>query len=250
VTSDVGTVIWKELREGLVHRTSDGGGGGGIRSIGTGAVVFGIFVSWSAGQSWTGLPAVATATLLACLAVVTIVPDSFAGERDRKTLETLLTSRLSDRAIMLGKVAAASLIGTGAAAVALLVAIITVNVRSHSGGILVYSPLELIAALGAAALVSAVIANVGVLASLRAPSVMSAQKAMMFGLGGAISVVALLFTALPAGWKTSLERLAAEIGTDSPLLLVAVGAAVLLLLNWAVFAVTVSMFRRPKLIRA
>ncbi len=73
---------------------------------------------------------------------------------------------------------------------------------------------------------------------------------MMFGLGGAIGAVALGFTALPAGWQTSLERMAEEAGTDSPLLLVAIGAAVLLLLNWAVFSLTVSMFRRPKLIRA
>ncbi len=177
MTSDVGTVIWKELREGLVHRAQDGGGGGGIRSIAIGAVAFGVFVSWTTGRNWTGLPAIAVAALLACLTVTTIVPDAFAGERDRKTLETLLTSRLSDRAILFGKVASATLIGLGAAVIALLAAIITVNLRSHPGGIILYTSLELVAALGAAALVSAVIANVGVLASLRAPSVMSAQKA-------------------------------------------------------------------------
>jgi len=37
--------------------------------------------------------------------------DTFAGERERQTLETLLASRLPDRAIILGKVAAVTLAG-------------------------------------------------------------------------------------------------------------------------------------------
>ena len=35
-----------------------------------------------------------------------VVADSFAGERERQTLETLLTSRLSDHAIVIGKIVA------------------------------------------------------------------------------------------------------------------------------------------------
>lgn len=37
---------------------------------------------------------------------LTMVADSFAGERERHALETLLASRLSDRAILLGEAAA------------------------------------------------------------------------------------------------------------------------------------------------
>lgn len=40
-----------------------------------------------------------------------MIIDSIAGERERQTLETLLASRLSARAILLGKVAAATLLG-------------------------------------------------------------------------------------------------------------------------------------------
>jgi ABC-type Na+ efflux pump permease subunit len=40
-----------------------------------------------------------------------MITDSIAGERERQTLETLLASRLPDRAILLGKVAAITLLG-------------------------------------------------------------------------------------------------------------------------------------------
>ena len=39
-----------------------------------------------------------------------MITDAIAGERERQTLETLLTSRLPDRAILLGKVAAITLL--------------------------------------------------------------------------------------------------------------------------------------------
>ncbi len=42
-----------------------------------------------------------------------VVADSFAGECERQTLETLLASRLSDRAIVIGKIAAAAVYAVG-----------------------------------------------------------------------------------------------------------------------------------------
>jgi ABC-2 type transport system permease protein len=49
-----------------------------------------------------GLPLVLSAIMIA---------ESLAGERERRTLETLLASRLSERAILLGKMSAAVLLG-------------------------------------------------------------------------------------------------------------------------------------------
>ncbi len=42
-----------------------------------------------------------------------MITDSIAGERERQTLETLLASRLPDRAIVLGKIIAVTLFGWG-----------------------------------------------------------------------------------------------------------------------------------------
>ena len=45
--------------------------------------------------------------LVPFLLLLTKVPDSFAGERERHTLPTLLATQLSDTAIVLGKIGAA-----------------------------------------------------------------------------------------------------------------------------------------------
>jgi ABC-2 type transport system permease protein len=51
---------------------------------------------------WAALPIILTGAM---------ITDSIAGERERQTLETLLASRLPDRAILLGKVVAITLLG-------------------------------------------------------------------------------------------------------------------------------------------
>ena len=102
---DAGTVAWKELREGIDRR---GGGGrfGGAGVLLVTVAVFGLVIPLSIGESYVGVPMIGLTVAAAVLMVMSIVPDSFAGERDRGTLETLLASRLPDRAILLGKVAA------------------------------------------------------------------------------------------------------------------------------------------------
>ena len=51
--------------------------------------------------------------------VSSLVADSFAGERERHTLETLLASRLPDRAILAGKLLVPVAVAWGAALLAL-----------------------------------------------------------------------------------------------------------------------------------
>lgn len=53
---------------------------------------------------WAALPFVLSAVM---------ITDSIAGERERQTLETLLASRLPDRAFVLGKIIAVTLFGWG-----------------------------------------------------------------------------------------------------------------------------------------
>ena len=60
--------------------------------------------------------------------VAGVVADSFAGERERHTLETLLASRLSDEAILVGKVTAAVGYGWGFTLVMAVVSLVSVNI--------------------------------------------------------------------------------------------------------------------------
>ena len=62
------------------------------------------------------------------------VADSFAGERERHTLETLLASRLPDRAILFGKVLAAVGYGWVLVMLMLVLSLVTVNLTVATPG--------------------------------------------------------------------------------------------------------------------
>ena len=102
--SDVATVIWKEwkmFKDQLGWESSRWGT----------AVVVSLFAllscfgAYRAGPGWVTSPAMLLIYpfMAAAIAIQPIV-DSFAGERERHTLETLLASRLSDSAILFGKI--------------------------------------------------------------------------------------------------------------------------------------------------
>lgn len=245
---DFGTVLWKEVRDNQI-RPRRGARFGGLVSTIFNLFVLGVIVPSSAADDWTGVPAIAVAAAAAAMIVVTTVPDSFAGERDRKTLETLLTSRLPDGAILMGKVTSATLLGLAMAALVLVVSLVTANVADHHTTFQMYSPLEVVAALGAALLAGGLAANVGVMVSLRASSATAAARALTLGLFALVFGLTALFATLPRNWKSDLERLADEAGVDSALVVVLIGAAVLIVVNVGLFAISSRRFRRPKLIR-
>lgn len=106
----------------------------------------------------------------------TLIADAIAGERERHTLETLLATRLSDTAIILGKILAAVMYGAGFAATNLLIGWGVVNLRYWSGsvqGIPLYRLSALFALIGAG---SFFISGIGVFVSLRAATVRQAQQ--------------------------------------------------------------------------
>lgn len=106
----------------------------------------------------------------------TLIADAIAGERERHTLETLLATRLSDTAIILGKILAAVMYGAAFAATNLLVGWVVVNLKFGDGALLSI-PLARLAALFA--LIGAgsfFISGIGVFVSLRAATVRQAQQ--------------------------------------------------------------------------
>jgi ABC-2 type transport system permease protein len=111
--ADVWTVIWKEWRELLRQRESMRGG---VLRLLIFVGVFGIFLPLQVGREWINSPKLLMLWAWVPLFLVSsVVADGFAGERERHTLETLLASRLSDRAILFGKLGAALSYGFGLA---------------------------------------------------------------------------------------------------------------------------------------
>jgi len=169
--------------------------------------------------------------------IISLVPDSFAGERERHTLETLLASRMPDRPILLGKVAMVVLYSWGMLVVALLLGAGIYNLAygEHQPA---FYPLDLLLlTLLLGVLVGTLGASAGVLLSLRISTVRQAQQTLMIGtlvLGGAL--IALL-QVLPKAFF--------QLPPDEIWLIV---AGVVALLDSVLLAFMLARFQRAKLI--
>lgn len=118
--------------------------------------------------------------LVPFLLLLTKVPDSFAGERERHTLPTLLATRLPNRAIVLGKIGAAVVYGWTATVVASLFALIRVNIVDFKNAPTFFSLNSYIFGLGLSLLAATLIATFGILVSLRAKTVKQATQSLAF----------------------------------------------------------------------
>ncbi len=174
--SDVFTMIWKERKSMFRAR----GRKSQTALTVTMPILLAIYLPWQEGLSWfhNALSLVPIIVLPFILVGITI-PDSFAGERERHTLGTLLSSRLSDRSILIGKIAASVLFAWSATIAVLLLSALTVNVLNWDGTIMFYSGTVLAADLALSFLVALMTAGAGVLISMRIDTVQSAQQALM-----------------------------------------------------------------------
>src|SRR5258705_13563545 len=80
----------------------------------------------------TPAPVLVDGLCLPFMILQSIIVDSFAGERERHTLETLLASRLSDRAILLGKFGAAVPYGLAVGLIGAMVQAVVANLSSKN----------------------------------------------------------------------------------------------------------------------
>jgi len=177
--------------------------------------------------------------------VTMVVADSFAGERERHTLETLLASRLPDRAILFGKIATAVFYGWGLTLCILLMNLISINVMYCNTGLVLPPALSLIAAAGIGLLVAAMSASLGVLISLRSPTVRQAQQTislMVMLLWFAPFFLAML---IPDSWKKTMAESFQDLGMSR---LLAFLTAVLLILLIVFLRLAVYRFQRARLI--
>jgi ABC-2 type transport system permease protein len=168
--------MWKEFRELLIQKPNLRGGWIGLLVF---IGVFGILLPLQSGPVWVESPiGIVYWIWVPFMMVSTIIADSFAGERERHTLETLLASRLSDKAILLGKICTAISYGWGLTLISLFLGLVSVNIVYGQGELLMY-PLDIGASiLSVSFLMAAFAATLGVLLSLRAATVRSAQQTL------------------------------------------------------------------------
>lgn len=236
--TDIWTVMWKEFKEFLGQR-------GTLVSILVFFAIFGIFFPAQVGRSWLSSPVgLLNATFLPLFLVLGMVADSFAGERERHTLETLLASRLSDRAILFGKLIADIAYGWGLMLLGLLLALITVNLTTR-GGFLFYPVQPLIATLVFGLLFATLMAEGGVLFSLRAATVRQAQQTLSIGMMAVIFVPIFATRAIPEDIRNRILHAARDAGLTTVGVLLAVA---IIIVDAIVLAIVMTRFQRSKLI--
>ena len=241
--ADIRTVMWKEWKELIALRSSTRGG---WLSLLFSVAILGIVPPLQMGPASLESPTLlAFAGWLPLMMVSSLVADSFAGERERHTLETLLASRLPDRAILLGKVGAAVGYGWGIALATLLLALVTVNLAYPGEGLLFFSPLIGLGSAVVGLLTAGLAAGAGVLVSLRAPTVRQAAQTMRFA--SILLMLVPLFggRVLPAAWQAGLLVTLVTLGGTNVLL---TGIGVLILLDVVLLAAAMARFQRARLI--
>ncbi len=234
--SDLLTMMWKESKD-LLFR-------GGWRAwilpvllVG----ILGVYLPLQGGLQWLELSPIELVVVLwiPFFVIIMFTGDAIAGERERHTLETLLASRISDRAILLGKVIATVGYAWGMALVGLLLGLVLVNVFRGHGSWAFYHPLDVFLEALALSLLSTVLgASAGVLISLRSATVRQAQQ--ILGIGTLVLIFGGIFAlqALPASFVSSLSY--------SQFLLLVI--AVLAVLDAILLGLSLVSFQRSRLI--
>ncbi len=244
---DLNTIIWKEWKELLSLRGSTRSGIMGlVLSVG----VFGILLPVQLGAELVRSPNLLLFwAWVPLFLVITVIADAFAGERERHTLETLLATRLSDQAILLGKIGAAVLYGWGLTLVSLVLGLITVNIMNSiqgwTDGLILFPAITFLGVIGASFLASWMAAGAGVLVSLRAATVRQAQQSLSIG------IMVLFFgsiygvRALPHSVQLRLLTFVADLGTPGLFLL---AGLILLTIDLILLFAALARFRRDRLV--
>jgi len=238
--TDILTVVWKEWR--AIFRVQ--GGRSRILMVMFTPILLAVVmpITFDDPNVWIdGFFSILVSIIVPMLIVAVTIPDSFAGERERNTLETLLASRLPDRSILFGKWIVSVIFALAITYGALILGLVTVNIKFWGDGLLFYSLIVGIANIVLSILMATVVAGAGILISLRAKTVQgAAQTLMMIFLLPLVlfQVVAMLFL------RQIIEYIESVDGTI--ILLIVVG--VLLVLDVIVNFLAVNRFQRSKLI--
>lgn len=233
--NDLWTMLWKESKDFLFS----GGRSDLIRPLLSIAVV-GIVLPLSMSSNWLDL---AGASVMICLimpfsSVILIIGDAIAGERERHTLETLLASRISDRAILLSKVLMAVAYNWALTILSLLLGAFVANLSVGSQPWRFYPPISFLVVLALCFLLTLLAASGGVLISLKSATVRQASQTMLLALIILSLAIAFVIQLLPPVWLVSLTMF-------EGVLITMLG---LTILDVIFLAASLASFRRSRLI--
>jgi ABC-2 type transport system permease protein len=240
--TDIATIVRKELMELLFQRGQ--GRSSTIRML-IFIGVFGILLPLQNGIRALTSPAGMIFWLwIPYMLISGVTADTFAGERERHTLETLLASRLSDRAILFGKLGAIIGYGWGMTLITILVNLITVNLFFWQGSVVFYPPLLLGVLLLVTLQISVFSAGLGIVISLRSATTRAAQQTMSI-LVFVLIIPLFLLSFLPPAIMTGIIALLSTINV----VLLGLGVIIILfVVDIALILFNMAQFRRAKLV--
>lgn len=236
-------VVWKEWRS--LNRFP----GGRWRlwlTVAMPVTFFAVVSPGIAGAEWVeGADAVFIAVLVPVVVAMIVTPDAFAGERERRTLPTLLAGPLPDRAILAGKAVLPVALAWGVSLATTVAAIVAVNLLNRGHGLLLPSALLLTASVVISLLVAVLTVAVGVLVSLRAETVQQAQQLIAVSLMVSGTVLAGVFHVVAASDPDRIRRF---FNAWSATALFIAAVAILGALNTVTAWVVARRFHRERLI--
>ncbi len=249
---DIGTMMWKEFREYFAGPGAGGSGRG--RSVVGVLLIIGlvsILLPLQLGHALftSAAPVIVDGLFLPFLILESVIVDSFAGERERHTLETLLASRLSDRAILFGKFGAAVAYGWAVGLVAALLQAVVANISqkdaSAGSGLAFYPGASVFAIVVLALLMSLLAASVGCLVSLRASSTRQAQLNLTFAFLLFVIGPIIIIQFLPSQMQANIL---AALNAANPGQVFVIFAVALLVLATGLLLLALARFQRARLI--
>ena len=240
---DILSVMWKESK-GLLRFSSSRWKGAAI--LLTPITLFGILIPIQFRQGWfTDSWSIIVAIITPMMLITTTIAESFAGERERHTLETLLASRLPDQAILLGKWFVSVVFGWGTTLFLLFVSMLVVNILEWDGVLRIYQSNILWINITASLLMSGLIASLGILISLRSATVQSAAQTIMLLIFLPLmliqAIVFLIPTFLP---RSTTQEFINRMNLNN---IMSVVLAFLLVIDIALFLSALARFQRSRL---
>jgi ABC-2 type transport system ATP-binding protein len=242
---DIAAVISRELRE----LTSAAATGVSRRAtIGALVIMLAVMGSLGAiiGPRFVDSPFALILGMISTIGLLASVSDSFAGERERHTLETVLASAIPDEALLLGKVLTNVLYGWTTSLVLMIVLLIGANLGARGEPKAFYPPSTIIAALLLIPLMMLFVSTAGILLSLRAATVREAQARLTIAFISIFIALVSVRPLLPAAWQTqSVEIVRSEaVRLQATFIaIVALGA-----IDVALLVVAMIRFRRSRLL--
>lgn len=174
----IGALVKKELWESFGDRSSRRGG-----IVQAAVLVVGLgFLSPRADvQGWTSSAPLSIAffAFIPGVAAASMAADAFAGERERRTLETLLATPVSEGVLLAGKALASIVFGLAVGVAGLLAAVMVV--RTTTATPFVPSVDQVLGALGATLASSSLMAAAAIVVSMLVPVARATQQIISVG---------------------------------------------------------------------